>query len=428
MQQALDALSREEQKALLEAFRSEYKHYQEQGLTLDMSRGKPSPSQLDLSMGILNTVNGNSDLCDARGADTRNYGFLDGIDEAKALFADILEVDTNQVIVGGNSSLNLMYDAIVRALLLGVYGGKEPWGRQGMLKFLCPVPGYDRHFAITEQLGIEMVNIPMNAEGPDMDMIEDLVSSDPAVKGIWCVPKYSNPGGIVYSDKTVRRFACLKPAADDFRIFWDNAYAIHDLYPEQAPHLLNLYTECEKQGTQDMVYMFTSTSKVTFSGAGLAVMAASPENIAMIKKQMGIQTIGFDKINQLRHVRFFKDKAAVMEHMKKHADIIRPKFEAVLDILQKELACSGAAEWTRPEGGYFISVNTMPGCAKRTVELCKQAGVVLTGAGATYPYHCDPKDENIRLAPTYPELQELQLAAKLFCLCVKIAALEKMLG
>lgn len=425
--QNFNELSGEELSKLQAALQEEYEAWRARGLKLDMSRGKPSPSQLDLSNGLLDVCGSTSDLKSENGVDTRNYGLLEGIPEARKLMAEIMDVNPEQVIVGGNSSLKLMYDAVVRAMLLGAAEGAQPWCQQGTIKFLCPVPGYDRHFAICEQLGIEMIPIPLDGNGPDMDEIERLVGADSAIKGIWCVPKYSNPTGVVYSDAVVDRFARLKPAADDFRIFWDNAYAIHDLYPD-APKLRNIFAACEAAGTQDRVLAFTSTSKISFSGGGLAALAASKRNIALIKKQMSIQTIGFDKVNQLRHARYYKDLPTLITHMDRMADIIRPKFGAVLETLQSELGGTGIAQWTRPLGGYFISVDLLAGCAKRTVSLCREAGVVLTGAGATYPYGIDPKDSNIRIAPTYPEPEELALAAQLFCLCAKMAAVEKLLA
>lgn len=425
----INILSRSQLEQLKQSLQAEYAAVKAQGLQLDMSRGKPSPEVLDCSMGMLDVLSSDSDLHCETGEDVRNYGLTYGIPEVQRLFAELLQVSPEQIIVAGNSSLNQMYDCITRALLLGVYGGKEPWSRQNheRLKFLCPAPGYDRHFAITQQFGFELINIPMTENGPDMDMVEQLVENDPAVKGIWCVPKYSNPTGVVYSDETVRRFARLHPAADDFRIFWDNAYLVHELYPENAPKLLNIFDACREEGSEDMVYEFASMSKITFCGGGLSCIAASPNNIATLKKQMFCQTIGFDKINQLRHARFFGSSENLLRHMTELGNILRPKFEAVQNILEEELSGCGAAEWTHPAGGYFISVNVMPGCAKRVVSLCKEAGVTLTGAGATFPYGKDPQDSNIRLAPTYPSLEDLTCAAKLFCLCVKLAAVEKKL-
>ncbi|MCI8622039.1 MAG: aminotransferase [Provencibacterium sp.] len=426
--QSLQEMGAEELASLKRQLQEEYQAQKAKGLKLDMSRGKPAPDLLDRSMALLDTVNAKSDLCAADGTDTRNYGLLDGLGEAKAFFADLLEVKPEQVIVGGNSSLNMMYDSIVRALLLGVYGGSKPWGQQGKLRFLCPVPGYDRHFAITEQLGFEMINIDMDENGPDMDTVERLTAADPSIKGIWCVPKYANPNGVVYSDETVRRFARLRPAADDFRIFWDNAYGLHDFDPHNAPPLLNIFDACREEGTLDLVYEFASTSKISFAGAGVAAMAASENNAALLCRQMSIQTIGGDKVNQLRHVRFYRDRAHVLRHMAELSGLIRPKFELVGRIFAEELEGAGIASWTKPLGGYFLSVDVLDGCAKRVVELCKEAGVTLTAAGASYPYGRDPRDRNIRIAPSYPTLEELETAAGLFCLCVKLAAAEKLLA
>jgi DNA-binding transcriptional MocR family regulator len=426
--QSLQELGAQELRALRDRLREQYEEEKAKSLQLDMSRGKPAPDQLDRSMGVLSALNKDSDLYTLDGTDTRNYGLLDGIPEAKQFFAELMEVKPEQVIVGGNSSLTMMYDSIVRALLLGVYGGNRPWGQQGKLKFLCPVPGYDRHFAITEQFGFEMVNIEMDENGPDMDKVERLVNSDPAVKGIWCIPKYSNPSGAVYSPETVRRFARLRPAADDFRIFWDNAYGLHDFDPLSPEPFCNIFDACREEGTLDMVYEFMSTSKISFAGAGVAAMAASEKNIEFIRRQLTVQTIGSDKVNQLRHVRFYRDRAHVLEHMAQLSELIRPKFELVGRVFERELEGAGAASWTKPKGGYFISVDVLDGCAKRVVELCRQAGVTLTGAGASYPYGHDPRDRNIRIAPSYPTLEDLEKAAELFCLCVKLAAAEKLLG
>lgn len=392
-----------------------------------MSRGKAASAQLDMEMDFLDVINSGSDYKTQAGVDCRNYGLLDGIPEAKKLMGDLMGVPEDQVIVCGNASLCIMYDTVARSMLFGVQGS-TPWCKLDKIKFLCPVPGYDRHFAITEQFGIEMVNIPMTPQGPDMDLVEKYVNNDPAVKGIWCVPKYSNPQGYTYSDETVRRFARLNPAAPDFRIFWDNAYAIHFLYEDQDDTLLEILSECEKAGKPDMVYEFCSTSKITFPGGGISAVAASKENLEYFKKTMTIQTIGYDKINQLRHVRYFKDINGMKEHMKKHAAIVRPKFEAVLEVLEKELGGLELGTWTKPHGGYFISFHTMEGCAKKVVGKCKEAGVVLTGAGATYPYKKDPKDDNIRLAPTFPSSEELSTATDLFVLCVKLVSVEKLLA
>ena len=419
-------MSTEELKKLEAELSKQYDEYKSLNLKLDMSRGKPAAAQLDLSMPMMSLLNEDSVLKAENGTDCRNYGVLDGIPEAKKLMADMVGAKPENVIVYGNSSLNIMYDTIVRSMLHGVLGS-TPWCKLDKVKFLCPVPGYDRHFAITESFGIEMISIPMTENGPDMDMVEKYVQEDKAVKGIWCVPKYSNPQGISYSDETVRRFAALKPAAKDFRIFWDNAYCVHHIYEEKQDEILNILEECEKAGNPDMVYQFASTSKVTFPGSGVAAISTSTANIADIKKYMTLQTIGHDKINQLRHVKFLKDADGIKAHMKKQADIIRPKFEAVLEVLDKELGGLGIATWTKPNGGYFISFETLDGCAKAVVGKCKEAGVVMTGAGATFPYGKDPKDSNIRIAPTLPTPEELSKAADLFVLCVKLVSVEKLL-
>ena len=424
---AYKEMSREELLALKEELAHQYEDVKAKGLKLDMSRGKPAASQLDMEMDFLDVLNSASGVKTEAGVDCRNYGLLDGIPEAKKLMADMLGVTADQVIVCGNASLNIMYDTIARSMIFGVLGS-TPWCKLDQVKFLCPVPGYDRHFAITEQFGIEMINIPMTQQGPDMDLVEKYVNSDPAVKGIWCVPKYSNPQGYTYSDETVRRFAALKPAAEDFRIFWDNAYVIHDLYEDKSDALLEILGECEKSGNPDMVYEFCSTSKVTFAGSGISAVASSKANLDFFKKTMTIQTIGYDKLNQLRHVRYFRNIDGMKEHMKKHAAIMRPKFEAVLAVLEKELGGLSIGSWTKPNGGYFISFESMEGCAKAIVERCKEAGVVLTGAGATYPYKKDPADSNIRIAPTFPSEQELALATDLFVLCVKLVSVEKLLA
>ena len=419
-------LSKEELLTLQEQLNKEYEEAKAKGLKLDMSRGKPAASQLDMEMDFMNVLNADSILKTEAGVDCRNYGVMDGIPEARKLIGDVLGVSADNVIVFGNASLNIMYDTVARSEIFGVMG-ETPWCKLDKVKFLCPVPGYDRHFAITEQFGIEMINVPMTEDGPDMDMVEELVNTDPAVKGIWCVPKYSNPQGYTYSDETVKRFAALKPAAKDFRIYWDNAYAIHDLYEEKKDTLLDIISECEKAGNPDMVYEFCSTSKVTFPGSGIAALAASKANLDFIKKFMTIQTIGYDKVNQLRHVRYFKDAEGMKAHMMKHAAIMRPKFEAVFHVLESELNGLGIGSWTEPKGGYFISFDALEGCAKKIVEKCKEAGVVLTGAGATYPYKKDPKDSNIRLAPSFPTPEELAMATDLFVLCVKIVSVEKLL-
>lgn len=419
-------LTRDELLAIKDELEKEYKEAAAKGLKLDMSRGKPAAKQLDLSRDMLDVVNSSSDLKCEDGVDVRNYGILDGISEAKKIMADILGVSSDNVIVFGNASLNIMYDMVSRAMLFGVLGS-TPWSKLDKVKFLCPVPGYDRHFAITELFGVEMINIPMKADGPDMDLVEKYVNNDESVKGIWCVPKYSNPQGITYSDEVVKRFAALKPAAKDFRIFWDNAYAIHDLYEDDKDELLEIFAECRKNGNEDMVYEFCSTSKVTFAGSGISALAASKANLDDVKRTMTIQTIGHDKVNQLRHARYFKDVNGVYEHMKKHAAILRPKFEAVINEFEKELSGLGIASWVKPKGGYFISFETMEGCAKAVVAKCKEAGVTLTGAGATYPYKKDPNDSNIRIAPSLPTEEELKQATELFILCVKLVSVDKLL-
>ena len=419
-------MSKEELLALKESLNKEYAEAKAKGLALDMSRGKPSAKQLDVSLGLLDTINSSSDLKALDGTDCRNYGVLDGIPEAKKLMADMMGTTPDHVIVYGNASLNIMYDQISRAYTHGILGN-TPWCKLDKVKFLCPVPGYDRHFAITERFGIEMINIPMSESGPDMGMVEEYVSKDASVKGIWCVPKYSNPQGYTYSEETVKRMAALKPAAEDFRIFWDNAYVIHDLYDDKKDEIADIISECEKAGNLDMVFEFASTSKVSFPGSGIAALATSANNIADIKKQLTIQTIGHDKLNQLRHVRFFKDINGLKEHMRKHAEFIRPKFEAVEEVFEKELSGLGIGSWTEPNGGYFISFEAMDGCAKAIAAKCKEAGVKLTGAGATFPYGKDPKDSNIRIAPSFPTPEEMKQAADLFVLCVKLVSVEKLL-
>ncbi|MFU0826149.1 MAG: Aminotransferase [Lachnoclostridium sp.] len=405
----------------------QYKKIQARDLKLDMSRGKPCTEQLDISMGMMDILNSDSDLRCDDGTDCRNYGVLDGIYEAKCLLGELCEVPPENIIIYGNSSLNVMYDTISRSFTHGVMGN-TPWCKLDKVKFLCPVPGYDRHFAITEYFGIEMINVPMTETGPDMDMVEKLVSEDESIKGIWCVPKYSNPQGISYSDETVRRFARLKPAAKDFRIYWDNAYNIHHLYDDDQDNILEILSECRKYGNPDMVYKFTSTSKISFPGSGIAAIAASENNLADIRKQLAIQTIGHDKVNQLRHVRFFKNLDGIKEHMRKHAAILRPKFEAVLELLETELGGLEIGSWYKPKGGYFISFDSMEGCAKAIVDKAKKAGVKLTPAGATYPYGKDPLDSNIRIAPSYPSLEDLKTATELFILCVKLVSIDKLLG
>ena len=421
-------MSREELLTLKAELEKQFEDAKGKGLKLDMSRGKPTPAQLDMAMGLMDALTSESDMNTENGMDTRNYGLMDGIPDAKHLMADVMGgIPAENVIIYGNSSLAIMYDTVSRSVTHGVLGS-TPWCKLDKVKFLCPVPGYDRHFAITQLFGIEMITIPMTPEGPDMDLVEKYVSEDPAVKGIWCVPKYSNPQGISYSDETVRRFAALKPAAEDFRIYWDNAYSIHHLYDDKQDEILEILSECEKAGNPDLAYEFASTSKVSFSGAGIAAFASSKANVDEAKRFMTIQTIGHDKVNQLRHTRYFKNLEGLLAHMRKHADIIRPKFEAVLAILDKELGGLGIGEWTRPRGGYFISFDAMEGCAKAIVAKCKEAGVVLTGAGATFPYGQDPKDSNIRIAPTYPTAEEMAAASDLFVLCVKLVSVEKLLA
>lgn len=423
----LKEMTKSQLEKLQEELMTQYEFYKAKDLKLDMSRGKPGADQLDLSMGILDVISSKDMVKTQSGVDCRNYGVLDGIDEAKALFSKMIGVAEDEILVGGNSSLNIMYDTIAKAMIFGLPESEKSWSKYEKIKFLCPVPGYDRHFAICESMGIEMINIPMTETGPDMDMVEKLVSEDDTIKGIWCVPMYSNPEGITYSDETVKRFASMKTKAKDFRIFWDNAYCVHHI-SDTPDKLLNIMDECKKCNTQNRVFIFGSTSKVSFPGAGVAMMGASKENLAYLKKLITIQTIGSDKINQLRHVKFFKDIDGINAHMKKHKAILQPKFKAVLDTLEREIEPLGIASWHKPNGGYFISFNTMEGCAKRVGELCAQAGVKLTPVGATFPYRKDPNDRNIRIAPTFPPVEELQTAINLFCICVKIASIEKLLN
>lgn len=422
----LQELSNSELKELHSQYMDEYRKYQDLHLNLDMSRGKPCKEQLNLSSKILTILFDSEDCISKDGTDCRNYGVLPGIAEAREMFAQLLGARPEEVIVGGNSSLNMIYDTVCRAMLFGVYGGDLPWGKQGEIKFVCPVPGYDRHFSICQAFGIKMVTVPMTPTGPDMNKVRQYVENDPSVKGIWCVPKYSNPDGITYSDDTVRAFANLNPAAKDFRIFWDNAYAVH-YFAEEDDRLLGIMDELRKTGKEDMVFMYTSTSKVSFPGAGVGAMASSKNNIDLILKQMFPQTIGPDKLNQLRHVRYYKDANGYKEYMKKHGDIIRPRFEAVLQTLEEQLKNDGVAYWIKPNGGYFISLYVMNGCAKRVVDIMAKAGVKMTPAGATYPYGIDPDDSNIRIAPTYPSVEELKIAVDMLCLCVKIISIEKLL-
>lgn len=417
-------MSKEELASEIELLRKQYKKYQGMELNLNMARGKPCQEQLDLSMGLMDALTSDADLTCDDGTDCRNYGVLTGIHEAKVLIGDMMENNPDDIIIYGNSSLNVMFDVISRAYSHGIMGN-TPWCKLDKVKWLCPVPGYDRHFGITEYFGFEMIPVPMSPTGPDMDMIENLVANDDTIKGIWCVPKYSNPQGYSYSDDTVRRFARLKPAAKDFRIFWDNAYGIHHLYDDKQDYLIEILAECKRAGNPDLVYKFASTSKITFPGSGIAAMATSPNNMKDILETMKHQTIGHDKVNQLRHVRFFGDIHGMVEHMRKQADIIRPKFEVVEQILDEELSGLEIGTWTMPKGGYFISFDSLDGCAKEIVGKCKKAGVQMTGAGATWPYGKDPHDSNIRIAPTYPPIDDLKIAAKLFALCVKLVSAKK---
>lgn len=412
------SLSKLELGDLLSELEMRYDEEKKKGIHLDMSRGKPSSEQLDLSNGLFAI---GEQYITLEGTDCRNYGELDGILEARRLFADLLEVPVENTIINGNSSLNVMYDMISRGMTHGVNGSK-PWCHLDKVKFLCPSPGYDRHFAITEHFGIEMTVIPLSGTGPDMDLVEKYVSEDAEVKGIWCVPKYSNPQGISYSDETVRRFASLKPAAADFRIYWDNAYCTHHLYEDDQDKILELMSECEKAGNPDLALIFSSFSKISFAGASISATVASKANLDFIKKSLCIQTIGSDKLNMLRHVKFFGDIDGIHTHMKKHANILRPKFEVVLSKLANELADLEIGTWLTPKGGYFISFATLPGCAKAVTKLCKEAGVMMTEAGAVYPYGIDPNDSDIRIAPSFPTVEELGQAMDVFILCVKLAS------
>lgn len=420
-------LSKEELERLRQELQKKFDQMKAKGLKLDMSRGKPSKAQLDLSNGLMDVLRGDSDLVSSDGVDCRNYGILDGIFEARRLLADMSEVPERNILIYGNSSLTVMFDTVARAMTHGIMGS-TPWGKLKKVKFLCPVPGYDRHFAITEFFGIEMINVPLLETGPDMDMVEKLVAEDDAIKGIWCVPKYSNPTGISYSDETVRRFARLKPAAEDFRIFWDNAYSIHHLYNDKKDVILEILNECIKEDNRDIVFKFISTSKVSFPGSGIAALAASRPNVEEAKRYMQFQTIGHDKLNQLRHVRYFGDMHGMYKHMRKHADILRPKFEKVQEVLEKELGGLEIGTWTKPLGGYFISFDSMEGCAKAIVAKAKEAGLIMTSAGATFPYGKDPLDRNIRIAPSFPTVEELAQAAEIFVLSVKLVSIEKLLS
>ena len=419
------ARSKEELQAEKAAVQAKYDELKQRGLKLDMSRGKPGKAQLDMVMDIFDVLKTPEDYMDG-GIDVRNYGQLSGIPSAKALFADILGCKEEETFIGGNASLNLMYDVIAKAHTHGLLHSDSPWSQQKGIKFLCPAPGYDRHFKVTESFGVEMITIPMTPEGPDMDKVEEAIK-DPLVKGMWCVPKYSNPDGIIYSDAVISRIAHMKPAAKDFLLMWDNAYCVHEFFGDYVP-FPDIIGLCREAGNPDMVFEFASTSKITLPGAGVSVMAASEANIAYMSKLMGVQVISYDKVNQLRHARYLKDKAHTLELMKKHAAILGPKFKAVLDALETEIAPLGIANWQHPKGGYFVSLNALPGTAKRTLALCKEAGVVMTGAGATFPYGKDPQDSNIRIAPSLPPVEELEAAVEVFCICLRLAALEKLLA
>ena len=419
------SLSKKEREELLATLKKEYETIKASGLSLDLSRGKPGADQLDACMDLLNALDKTSDARSENGFDCRNYGLVDGIPEAKKLFADLFGLRQEEIFVGGNSSLNLMFDTLARAMLFGVLGSERPWCKEPVIKFLCPAPGYDRHFRVSQTFGMELITVPMTPNGPDMDVVEELVK-DPAVKGIWCCPKYSNPEGITYSDETVRRLATMKTAAKDFRIMWDNAYAVHDLYPDDKDTLADIFALADEAGNRDRIFYFASTSKISFPGAGVAIFAASTANLKQILPLIGAQTIGYDKLNMLRHVRYYKTADKILAHMELLATYLRPKFEIVLSTLERELGGTGCARWTNPKGGYFVSLYVKEGCAKRTYELCKEAGVKLTDVGATYPYGKDPYDSNIRVAPSYPSREDLQKAMNVLTLCTKIAVLETM--
>ncbi len=422
----LAAKTTEELRQIHQEAQQQYDDFKSLNLNLNMARGKPCAEQLDLALGVLEALHARSEFANSKGDDCRNYGVWNGLPEMRAIFSKMMEVPADQIILGNNSSLQMMFDCIAQGYTHG-YSGCIPWCKQEKLKFLCPAPGYDRHFAVTEYFGFEMIPVPMLKTGPDMDLIERLVADDETIKGCWCVPKYSNPTGITYSDETVRRFAALKPAAKDFRIMWDNAYCVHDL-TDTPDTLLDLYAECLKHGTEDQVLFFASTSKISFPGAGVAALAASKRNIEDLKRRITTQTIGPDKLNQLRHILFLHDINGVYDLMQGHRQILQPKFQIVEESLERELGDLGIAKWSNPNGGYFVNLDVMNGCAKRVVNLCKEAGVVLTDAGATFPYGADPNDSNIRVAPTFPPQEELQQAMHLLCICVRLAASEKLLA
>lgn len=419
-------MSADELRNVIATEQAKLDEWSELNLTLDITRGKPNQAQLDLSTNMLTIVSDRGDCFSASGLDCRNYGILDGLPETKQLFSDLLGIPSEQILVLGNSSLNVMYDTMVRAMLFGVAGGYEPWSRQGRIKFICPSPGYDRHFTICRTLGIEMIPVKMNDDGPDMDEVYNIACSDPSVKGMWCVPKFSNPGGVTYSDEVVDLIAAMHPAAPDFRIFWDNAYAVHELYDEEV-HLADIFEKAKEYGTEDNIFYFASTSKITFPGSGLAIMAASQKNLEQLRPIIATQTIGYDKINQMRHVKFFGNADGIRAHMRRHADIIRPKFELVESIFHEQLDGADIAQWSEPRGGYFISLNVLEGCARRVYQLARSVGVTLTTAGSTYPYGRDPRNSNLRIAPTFPEPEELKQAVEILCSCVKLACAEKLL-
>ncbi len=425
-EKTLAEMSPDELRAIISEEQAKLDEWSAMDMTLDLTRGKPNQAQLDLSSDMLSIISDRGDCFSESGLDCRNYGILDGLPETKRLFSELLGIPTQRLLVLGNSSLNVMYDTMVRAMLFGVAGGHEPWCRQGRIKFICPSPGYDRHFTICRTLGIEMVPVKMNADGPDMEEVYNIACSDPSVKGIWCVPKFSNPEGLTYSDEVVEQFAALKPAAPDFRIFWDNAYAVHELYDEDI-HLANIFDRAKEYGTEDNIFYFASTSKITFPGSGLAVMAASEKNLEQIRPIIATQSIGYDKINQMRHVKFFKNADGIRAHMRHHAAILRPKFELVEKMFEENLGGLDIAHWTSPRGGYFISLYVMNGCARRVYQIARSVGVTLTTAGSTYPYGRDPQDSNLRIAPTYPENDELSQAIEILCSCIKVACAEKLL-